>query len=233
MAPLSLILIAFLFTVPWVGLEVLQTVEARDSYYAEQAQARRVRAYFEQRGDTRPRVAGGFRTLLPIQTVFCESLQSKLPGSRGCDRPISRAWFFATPGHVRSPERSFPGMPRWSKQMAPYRRWRGCCPRRALWPCPHAAQLDLDVRRIRPAVKGRAETGPIRCSPERWDPRLSTGQLSTDKGLDVHMVIYTLYTQGPTFEESHRQNRQRTGLPTDIDLTTGPAFSQRAGVPKW
>jgi hypothetical protein len=54
MAPLSLILVAFVFTVPWVGLGILQTVDARDSYYAEQDQARRVRAYFEQRGERDP-----------------------------------------------------------------------------------------------------------------------------------------------------------------------------------
>jgi hypothetical protein len=54
MAPLSLILVAFIFTVPWVGLGILQTVDARDSYYAEQGQARRVRAYFEQRGERDP-----------------------------------------------------------------------------------------------------------------------------------------------------------------------------------
>jgi hypothetical protein len=53
-APLSLILVAFVFTVPWVGLGVLQTVDARDSYYAEQAQARRVRTFFEQRGIVNP-----------------------------------------------------------------------------------------------------------------------------------------------------------------------------------
>lgn len=54
MAPLFLILISFLFTVPWIGLEILQTMEARASYYHEQAQARRVRAYFDQRGERDP-----------------------------------------------------------------------------------------------------------------------------------------------------------------------------------
>jgi hypothetical protein len=54
MAPLSLILVAFVFTVPWVGLGILQTADARDSYYAEQNQARRVRTYFEQRGIVNP-----------------------------------------------------------------------------------------------------------------------------------------------------------------------------------
>jgi hypothetical protein len=54
MAPLSLILVAFVFTVPWVGLGIVQTVDARDSYYAEQGQARRVRAYFDQRGERDP-----------------------------------------------------------------------------------------------------------------------------------------------------------------------------------
>ena len=54
LAPLSLILVTFVFTVPWVGLGVLQTVDARSSYYAEQAQAKRVQAFFEQRGITNP-----------------------------------------------------------------------------------------------------------------------------------------------------------------------------------
>jgi hypothetical protein len=49
-APLLLILVAFVFMAPWIGLGILQTVDARDSYYAEQGQARRVRAYFERRG---------------------------------------------------------------------------------------------------------------------------------------------------------------------------------------
>jgi hypothetical protein len=53
-APLPLVLIAFVFAVPWVGLGVLRTVDARDSYYAEQAQAGRVRTYFEQRGIVDP-----------------------------------------------------------------------------------------------------------------------------------------------------------------------------------
>jgi hypothetical protein len=50
MAPLYLILVAFVFTAPWVGLEMLQSVEARASYHREQGQATRVRDYFEQRG---------------------------------------------------------------------------------------------------------------------------------------------------------------------------------------
>ena len=54
MAPLALILIAFLFTIPWIGLSVLQTVDARGSYYAEQRQATRVRAFFEQHGIVNP-----------------------------------------------------------------------------------------------------------------------------------------------------------------------------------
>jgi hypothetical protein len=54
MAPLVLILISFLFTAPWIGLEILQNIEARASYYHEQAQARRVRAYFDQRGERDP-----------------------------------------------------------------------------------------------------------------------------------------------------------------------------------
>ena len=54
MAPLSLILVVFVCTIPWVGLDILQTVGARDSYYAEQGQARRVRAFFEQRGIASP-----------------------------------------------------------------------------------------------------------------------------------------------------------------------------------
>jgi hypothetical protein len=54
LAPLSLILVTFVFTVPWVGLGILQTMNARGSYYAEQAQAKRVHAFFEQRGITNP-----------------------------------------------------------------------------------------------------------------------------------------------------------------------------------
>jgi hypothetical protein len=54
MAPLFLVLICFLFTAPWIGLEILQTIEARASYYHEQDQARRVRAYFDQRGERDP-----------------------------------------------------------------------------------------------------------------------------------------------------------------------------------
>lgn len=54
MAPLTLLLIAFLSTVPWVGLEILQNAEARVSYSHEQEQAKRVRAYFEQRGNSNP-----------------------------------------------------------------------------------------------------------------------------------------------------------------------------------
>jgi hypothetical protein len=54
LAPLVLILIAFVFMAPWVGLGILQTVDARGSYYAEQAQAQRVRAYFQQRGIANP-----------------------------------------------------------------------------------------------------------------------------------------------------------------------------------
>ena len=53
-APLTLVVVAFVFTVPWVGLGILQTVDARGSYYAEQAQAQRVRAFFEQRGIANP-----------------------------------------------------------------------------------------------------------------------------------------------------------------------------------
>ena len=52
--PLVLVLIAFVFMAPWVGLGVLQTVDARGSYYAERAQAQRVRAFFEQRGIANP-----------------------------------------------------------------------------------------------------------------------------------------------------------------------------------
>jgi hypothetical protein len=54
LAPLCLILVSFVFTIPWVGTGMLQTVDARDSYYAEQGQARRVRAFFEQRGIANP-----------------------------------------------------------------------------------------------------------------------------------------------------------------------------------
>jgi hypothetical protein len=54
LAPLCLILITFVFTIPWVGLGILQTVDARSSYYAEQAQAKRVHAYFEERGIANP-----------------------------------------------------------------------------------------------------------------------------------------------------------------------------------
>jgi hypothetical protein len=54
LTPLVLILIAFVFMAPWVGLGVLQTVDARGSYYAERAQAQRVRAFFQQRGIANP-----------------------------------------------------------------------------------------------------------------------------------------------------------------------------------
>jgi len=54
LAPLSLILAAFVFMTPWIGLGILQSVDARNSYYAEQGQARRVRAFFEQRGIANP-----------------------------------------------------------------------------------------------------------------------------------------------------------------------------------
>jgi hypothetical protein len=54
LTPLVLILIAFVFMAPWVGLGVLQTVDARSSYYAERAQAQRVRAFFDQRGVANP-----------------------------------------------------------------------------------------------------------------------------------------------------------------------------------
>ena len=54
MAPLFLILISFLFTAPWVGVEILQNIEARASYYQEQVQAMRVRAYFDRRGERDP-----------------------------------------------------------------------------------------------------------------------------------------------------------------------------------
>jgi hypothetical protein len=53
-APLALILIAFVFMAPWVGLQMLQSVDARASYYSEQAQVTRVRALFEQRGIRNP-----------------------------------------------------------------------------------------------------------------------------------------------------------------------------------
>jgi hypothetical protein len=53
-APLALILITFLFSAPWVGLEVLQNTEARASYHQEERQARRVRRYFDQRGIQNP-----------------------------------------------------------------------------------------------------------------------------------------------------------------------------------
>ena len=52
--PLTLILVAFVFMAPWVGLEVLQNVEARASYYHEQEQAKRVRAFFDGRGVRSP-----------------------------------------------------------------------------------------------------------------------------------------------------------------------------------
>jgi hypothetical protein len=54
LTPLVLILIAFVFMAPWVGLSVLQTVDARGSYYAERAQAQRVRTFFQQRGIANP-----------------------------------------------------------------------------------------------------------------------------------------------------------------------------------
>ena len=51
MAPLFLILIAFVFTVPWTALEILQSVDARgSSYYQAQEQAKRISAYLEQHG---------------------------------------------------------------------------------------------------------------------------------------------------------------------------------------
>ncbi|MGA3224709.1 MAG: hypothetical protein ABSC65_13160 [Acidobacteriaceae bacterium] len=53
-APLALILIGFVFMAPWVGLQMLQGVDARASYYSEQGQAKRVRAFFEQRGMRNP-----------------------------------------------------------------------------------------------------------------------------------------------------------------------------------
>jgi hypothetical protein len=53
-APLSLILISFVFLAPWVGLEVLQNFQARASYYHEQEQARRVSAFFAQHGVPSP-----------------------------------------------------------------------------------------------------------------------------------------------------------------------------------
>jgi hypothetical protein len=54
MAPLYLILVAFVSAAPWVGLGMLQNVEARASYHQEQRQAERVRAYFDQRGVRNP-----------------------------------------------------------------------------------------------------------------------------------------------------------------------------------
>ncbi len=54
MAPLYLILVAFISTAPWVGLEMLQNIEARTSYYREQVQATRSLAYFDQRGIHNP-----------------------------------------------------------------------------------------------------------------------------------------------------------------------------------
>jgi hypothetical protein len=54
MAPLFLILVTFVFTAPWVGLEILQNVDARASYYHEKEQARRVRAYFDRHGEPDP-----------------------------------------------------------------------------------------------------------------------------------------------------------------------------------
>jgi hypothetical protein len=46
----------------------------------------------------------------------------------------------------------------------------------------------------------------------------------------MSMVIYTLYTQGPKFVESHIcQNRADMGHPsfvTDIDLSNGPSLTQ-------
>jgi hypothetical protein len=54
MAPLYLILIAFVFTAPWTALGILQSVDARASYYREQEQAKRVSAYLEQHGVHNP-----------------------------------------------------------------------------------------------------------------------------------------------------------------------------------
>jgi hypothetical protein len=54
MAPLCLILVAFVFAAPWVGLGMLQNVEARASYYQELRQAGRVRAYFDMHGVPNP-----------------------------------------------------------------------------------------------------------------------------------------------------------------------------------
>jgi hypothetical protein len=53
-APLVLLLIGFVFMAPWVGLQMLQSVDARASYYSERDQAMRVRAFFEQRGIRNP-----------------------------------------------------------------------------------------------------------------------------------------------------------------------------------
>ena len=52
--PLALILIGFVCIAPWVGLQMLQSVDARASYDSEQDQAMRVRAFFEQRGIRNP-----------------------------------------------------------------------------------------------------------------------------------------------------------------------------------
>ena len=154
-APLSLVLIAFVFAVPWVGLGVLRTVDARDSYYAEQAQAGRVRTYFEQRGIVDPALLVDSGHYFLYKPYFANLYNPNYLAAGDADRSNIKGWFFATPGYCAFSRAQLP----WErcragkKQVAPYRRWRGCCPRRALWPCPHAAQLDLDVRRIRPAVR--------------------------------------------------------------------------------
>ncbi len=56
LAPFYLILIAFVFTAPWATLEILQSIEARASYYQAQEQAKRVSAYLEQHGVHNPPV---------------------------------------------------------------------------------------------------------------------------------------------------------------------------------
>jgi hypothetical protein len=53
-ASFSFILVSFVFFAPWVGLEVLQNIEARGSYLEERQQVRRVHDWFAARGLSNP-----------------------------------------------------------------------------------------------------------------------------------------------------------------------------------
>ena len=108
LAPLVLILIAFVFLAPWVGLGILQTVDARGSYYAEQAQAQRVRAYFRQRGIANPALlvdAGHYFIYKP----FFPNLYNRLYLEPGDTTGQYQGMVLCYPDRAPSPERSFPG----------------------------------------------------------------------------------------------------------------------------